>query len=35
MHEHRVFRAAGHNLPQERPKDWARAVLDARTIANG
>jgi pimeloyl-ACP methyl ester carboxylesterase len=35
MHEHRVFRAAGHNLPQERPEDWARAVLDARTIANG
>ena len=32
-HEHRVFRAAGHNLPQERPEDWARAVIDARTMA--
>jgi pimeloyl-ACP methyl ester carboxylesterase len=28
-HEHRVFAQAGHNLPQERPADWARAVLDA------
>ncbi len=32
-HEHRVFHAAGHNLPQERPAEWARAVLDARTFA--
>jgi len=32
-HEYRVFRAAGHNLPQERPEDWARAVIDARTMA--
>ncbi len=30
--EHRVFRGAGHNLPQERPGDWARAVLDARAL---
>ena len=29
-HEHRVFRGAGHNLPQERPGDWAQAVIDAR-----
>ncbi|MBV9287751.1 MAG: alpha/beta hydrolase, partial [Hyphomicrobiales bacterium] len=32
-HEHRVFRGAGHNLPQERPQDWARAMLDARRMA--
>ena len=34
-HEHRVFEQAGHNLPQERPADWARAVLDARAMAAG
>jgi pimeloyl-ACP methyl ester carboxylesterase len=32
-HEHRVFSQAGHNPPQERPEDWARAVLDARAMA--
>ncbi|SLN31661.1 alpha/beta fold hydrolase [Oceanibacterium hippocampi] len=32
-HEHRVFAGAGHNLPQERPADWARAVLNARKLA--
>lgn len=32
-YEHRVFAGAGHNLPQERPADWARAVLDARAMA--
>ena len=32
-HEHRVFTQAGHNLPQERPEDWAQAVLDARRMA--
>ncbi len=32
-HEHRVFVDAGHNLPQERPKDWAQAVIDARNMA--
>jgi pimeloyl-ACP methyl ester carboxylesterase len=32
-HEHRMFAGAGHNLPQERPRDWARAVLDARALA--
>jgi pimeloyl-ACP methyl ester carboxylesterase len=32
-HEHRVFAGAGHNLPQERPEEWARAVIDARTMA--
>lgn len=34
-HVHRVFEDAGHNLPQERPRDWARAVLDARAMARG
>jgi pimeloyl-ACP methyl ester carboxylesterase len=32
-HEHRFFRGAGHNLPQERPEQWARAVIDARVMA--
>jgi pimeloyl-ACP methyl ester carboxylesterase len=32
-HEHRAFKGAGHNLPQERPQDWARAVIDARAMA--
>lgn len=32
-HRHRVFRDAGHNLPQERPAEWTRAVLDARALA--
>jgi len=32
-HQHRVFSGAGHNLPQERPEEWARAVLDARAMA--
>ena len=32
-HEHRVFGGAGHNLPQERPKDWVQAVLDAKEMA--
>lgn len=31
--EHRIFRDAGHNLPQERPADWANAVLAARALA--
>jgi pimeloyl-ACP methyl ester carboxylesterase len=31
--ERRVFRGAGHNLPQERPAEWARAVLDVRSAA--
>jgi len=34
-HEHRVFRGAGHNLPQERPEDFARAVFDAGAMALG
>ncbi len=32
-HEHRVFPGAGHNLPQERPQDFARAVFDAGAMA--
>jgi pimeloyl-ACP methyl ester carboxylesterase len=32
-HEHRIFLQAGHNLPQERPANWAQAVLDARAMA--
>ena len=32
-HEHRMFKGAGHNLPQERPEEWARAVIDARKMA--
>ena len=31
--EYREFNRAGHNLPQERPADWAQAVLDARAAA--
>jgi pimeloyl-ACP methyl ester carboxylesterase len=31
-HQHRIFTGAGHNLPQERPEDWAQAVLDARQL---
>lgn len=31
-HEHRVFENVGHNLPQENPKAWAQAVLDARAL---
>ena len=32
-HERRVFKGAGHNLPQERPADFAKAILDARRMA--
>ncbi len=32
-HEHRLFRDAGHNLPRERPEQWARAVIEARAMA--
>lgn len=30
--EHRVFDDAGHNLPQEKPAEWTKAVLDLRAI---
>jgi len=32
-HQHRVFKGAGHNPPQERPAEWVEAVLDARAMA--
>ena len=32
-HVHRVFPGAGHNLPQEAPDLWAKAVVDARGMA--
>ncbi len=32
-HERRVFADTGHNLPQERPHEFAQAVLDARAMA--
>lgn len=32
-YEYRAFTNAGHNLPQERPAEWATAVLDARAMA--
>ncbi len=32
-HEHRIFAETGHNLPQERPVEWAKAVTDARALA--
>jgi pimeloyl-ACP methyl ester carboxylesterase len=32
--EARVFAGAGHNLPQERPAEWAQAVLDVRKAAS-
>ncbi|HUS53747.1 MAG TPA: alpha/beta hydrolase [Thermohalobaculum sp.] len=32
-HQHRIFARTGHNLPQERPGDWAQAVLDARAMS--
>ena len=32
-YEHRIWQDAGHNLPQEKPGDWVRAVLDVRRMA--
>lgn len=32
-YDHRVWKGAGHNLPQERPRDWVEAVLAARALA--
>ena len=34
-HEHRVFRDAGHNLPQEMPEPWVQAIVDARAMRLG
>jgi pimeloyl-ACP methyl ester carboxylesterase len=33
--EHRIFIGAGHNLPQERPREWAHAVVDAHARTKG
>jgi len=33
LHEHRELARAGHNLPQERPREWAAAVQDAKGMA--
>ena len=32
-HEHRVFENVGHNIPQESPREWVKAVLDAKAMA--
>lgn len=32
-HEHRFLQGCGHNPPQERPREWADAVLRARALA--
>jgi len=32
-HRHRIFTDAGHNLPQERPEEWAQAILEARQMS--
>ena len=34
LHEYRVFRDAGHNVPQEKPAQWIQAVLDAKAMAD-
>ncbi len=33
-YEYRVFAGAGHNLPQERPEEWAKAVLYATAASS-
>lgn len=33
-HEHRVLADIGHNVPQEAPEAFARAVLDARALSS-
>ena len=33
-HRHRIWPGAGHNLPQERPRDWADAVIEAVGMAD-
>jgi pimeloyl-ACP methyl ester carboxylesterase len=34
-HRHRIWPGAGHNLPQERPRDWADEVIEALALAEG
>ena len=33
VHQHRIVKGAGHNLPQEAPKDFANAVIDADMLS--
>lgn len=33
-YDYRVFAGTGHNLPQERPEEWAKAVLDATAASS-
>ena len=33
-YEYRQFETAGHNLPQEKPNDWAKAIIDAKHLAD-
>ncbi len=32
-YQYHVFERGGHNLPQEKPHDWAQTILNARTLA--
>lgn len=32
-YEYRSFANAGHNLPQEKPAEWAQAIIDAKAMA--
>ncbi len=34
-HRHHIWPGAGHNLPQERPRDWADVVIEALALAEG
>ena len=34
LYEYRQFETAGHNLPQEKPNDWAKAIIDAKHLAD-
>jgi pimeloyl-ACP methyl ester carboxylesterase len=33
-HEHRILANIGHNVPQEAPEEFARAILDARALSS-
>jgi len=33
-YEYRIFQNTGHNLPQEQPEYWVRAILDAKKMAD-
>lgn len=34
LHRHHIWPGAGHNLPQERPRDWADVVLEALALSD-